>query len=469
MPEEIFVDNQSWLDARTKLNTLAEDVNSKLSDSDILTDSGVIKPTLILSKADAIDNSYEVLNYSNNISISYDRARPNKKINLTGNANITIINTENGSSGLFELTQDNTGNRTITVNGTSIPINPIASKSTLIGWLFNGSTYSFDTNFSNALGPLTLAQLTAVLKQVPGFEEGQIKTLVYTGSSFAFSTITGGQVETQLATPVMSFGTPTGASVPVNWLAVPSATGYILKRNTVDTIEGAVTIYTGNLLTFTDTTLSPNSTYYYYLIATANGYISSDVNEGSATTTGQLPAENLLTVSNDFNANPPWHKQDVAFDTGGDLEGELAPDGTTNMFHLKPFSTVGGFDYQAGNTTLVIGNIYTLSIYVKKSDIISTLNLIVMDGDKGNVTYDLETGTVTQNNVNGVGAIQDVSSLGSGYADWYRISLTFTCNNTGFIFGYSVANPSNVQNGPYFWRAMLNEGDAAGIYSETSL
>jgi hypothetical protein len=101
-------------------------------------------------KADMIDASFESLTYASTLSVAFDMMRPNKKITLTGNIAITNTGVDNTSSGLYEITQDGTGSRTVTINGTSVSVNPAANSRTLIGWVYNGAAYNFDSNYSIA-------------------------------------------------------------------------------------------------------------------------------------------------------------------------------------------------------------------------------------------------------------------------------------------------------------------------------
>lgn len=87
-----------------------------------------------------------------------------------------------------------------------------------------------------------------------------------------------------LGSPTVSFGTVTASSIIVNWTAVTNATSYTVKRNTSNTQTGATTIYTGNLLTYTDTSLTASTQYYYFVIPTASGYTNGTAGTGNTTT-----------------------------------------------------------------------------------------------------------------------------------------------------------------------------------------
>lgn len=84
-----------------------------------------------------------------------------------------------------------------------------------------------------------------------------------------------GEVQDQLAQSVITFGSVSTNSIQVNWNAVEHATSYQLLRSLSSDMSGAVTRYTGSLMGFTDTGLTPNTTYYYQVIASAVGYLSS--------------------------------------------------------------------------------------------------------------------------------------------------------------------------------------------------
>ncbi len=98
-----------------------------------------------------VDKSFETLTYASTLSVAFNALRPNKKITLTGNIAITNTGTVNGSCGVFDIFQDGTGGRTVTINGTAVLINPTASTPTLIGWFYDGSAYSFDSTYAQTV------------------------------------------------------------------------------------------------------------------------------------------------------------------------------------------------------------------------------------------------------------------------------------------------------------------------------
>lgn len=73
--------------------------------------------------------------------------------------------------------------------------------------------------------------------------------------------------ESILTTPVVTL-TPDDEEIQVDWTTSVGATSYTVLRNTSDTTVGATTIYTGALLTYTDTGLTNGTDYYYFVQAT---------------------------------------------------------------------------------------------------------------------------------------------------------------------------------------------------------
>jgi len=79
-----------------------------------------------------------------------------------------------------------------------------------------------------------------------------------------------------------SDGTAT-AHVALSWDDVSCETGYVIRRNTVDTYASATAIYTNaaNATTYNDATADPGQLYYYWVTATnAGGSTASDLNAG---------------------------------------------------------------------------------------------------------------------------------------------------------------------------------------------
>ena len=95
----------------------------------------------------------------------------------------------------------------------------------------------------------------------------------------------GGSSQPQLSSPVLSFATSTTSQNVINWTAPTNATGYVLQRaDDSGYTLNLVSIYTGSLLTFTDTGRAAGTTYYYRVKATGTGYADSPYATGNKTT-----------------------------------------------------------------------------------------------------------------------------------------------------------------------------------------
>lgn len=126
-----------------------------------------------------------------------------------------------------------------------------------------------------------------------GFSEAQLISWLQSRPNFAPDRIFRGDLTwvdmidnslEKLATPVLSFGTATGDSIPANWTSVTNGTTYTLERASSNTFADAVVIYSGPLLTFTDIGLTPVTQYFYRVRATANGFNGSNYATGNKTT-----------------------------------------------------------------------------------------------------------------------------------------------------------------------------------------
>lgn len=94
-----------------------------------------------------------------------------------------------------------------------------------------------------------------------------------------------------LSKSTVSLGTVTTTSIPASWSAVTFATSYNLRRSTSSDGSGSVSVYTGANLSFNDTGLTSNTTYYYFVVASAVGYNSSTsdiVSKSTGTVVGNI-------------------------------------------------------------------------------------------------------------------------------------------------------------------------------------
>ena len=96
------------------------------------------------------------------------------------------------------------------------------------------------------------------------------ETYIWNGSAMVSSG--GGQ---PLETPELSSSVINSSQIDLSWTAVPNAYIYILERSLVSDFSSPVTLYEGSNLSFVNTGLDPNTTYYYRISALGYGYLNS--------------------------------------------------------------------------------------------------------------------------------------------------------------------------------------------------
>jgi|GEM_PF-2720532 len=109
-------------------------------------------------------------------------------------------------------------------------------------------------------------------------------------------------ISNYLGTPTNLTTTASGTGVDLKWDAVTNATGYNVKRSTTsggpyETVAGAVY---GS--TYTDSLLTPGTTYYYVVSAVNSGMESANSNEATVTIPNK-PVLNVTAVNDKFKVN----------------------------------------------------------------------------------------------------------------------------------------------------------------------
>lgn len=204
---------------------------------------------------------------------------------------------------------------------------------------------------------------------------------------------TKGSVSPSLTQTIVTFGTSTATQNVINWAAVTSATLYVVQRSLNSNMSSPTTIYTGSLLTYTDTGLTASTTYYYTVTASATNYISSVSDIASkataAASSGATPLTNFKTSGVTINSNnatstavnagcvaskstdttvstlalksfeigwdASWVGKDIAFGLGTpDYEG-ASLNAIENAFYIGPSGAIEG---KTGGNTSSLG--YTL-------------------------------------------------------------------------------------------------------------
>lgn len=136
--------------------------------------------------------------------------------------------------------------------------------------------------------------------------------------------------ENTLQAPVPTVGTVATTSIQVNWLAVPGATNYVLESSA--TLGATYTqIYTGALLTYTETGLTHLTARYYRIKAQGTGYTESGYGALS-TATADLPTlaasasltntdQTTTTITWEWDAIPGATNYVLEMSTNADFSG----------------------------------------------------------------------------------------------------------------------------------------------------
>lgn len=169
------------------------------------------------------------------------------EVTLGGNRTLSITNMPDPSFGILKVIQDNVGGRTLTLPGNTP----------------TGFGYSTGVNQVDILG------------------------FYYDGTEFWWSIENYGTALPTLSAPG-SFTATTISTTQINlaWSSVASATGYILQRaDDAGFSTNLTTLVNGsNVLSFNNTSLTPNTTYYYRVKAIAGGFNDSSYSTANAST-----------------------------------------------------------------------------------------------------------------------------------------------------------------------------------------
>ena len=168
---------------------------------------------------------------------------------------------------------------------------------------------------------------------------------------------------------------------------------------------------------------------------------------------------NLLQQSENF-PNAVWGKSTLTFNST-----VTAPNGTSTA---QNYSTAGAFSYALQTVSVVSGQYYTSSCYLKYTSGVGSIAIRYTDGTSVNfisVTANLINGTIGSVSYGGNGAngTATITSVGDG---WYRVTVsgTLTIANAGFI----VSNLGLGATTFSIWGAQLVEGTTAQTYLPTT-
>lgn len=133
----------------------------------------------------------------------------------------------------------------------------------------------------------------------------------------------GGSSTPSLSTPASFLVTgKTNTSIALDWSDVANATTYLLERSATGT-SGWAQIYSGSISSYTDTGLTPSTTYYYRVKAIAAGYLDSayaTLNDTTSSGSVVTLTEAILVLkygqSNDVGRGDPDSLNEVVVPSG---------------------------------------------------------------------------------------------------------------------------------------------------------
>ena len=185
----------------------------------------------------------------------------------------------------------------------------------------------------------------------------------------------------------------------------------------------------------------------------------------------ELVPYNLVQYSQEFD-NAYWTKSNTSIVANQ----TTAPDGTLTADKSVIDSSTSFHDAAIGTYSKVDGQVYTLSIYAKKSVGIESVYFYNPDGNRV-AKFNMNNGAYIGNaSTNGYSAYSSYTTetLANG---WYRFTATFTATSTAstsFILGISTNTTDTVTtltgNGTdnvFIWGAQLVEGSVAKDYQKT--
>ena len=181
------------------------------------------------------------------------------------------------------------------------------------------------------------------------------------------------------------------AQVTLAWSAAAGATSYTLKRGTSSGNENVTVIsgYAG--LSYTNTGLANDTTYYYVITATHASITSGNSAEASATASAASGGAWALDADGNWNTAANWTGGIVAFGPGNTADFStlnLTGDRTVTLDSARTISGLAFGDLSstynwtlAGNNTLTLGTSPNIEV-VNQS---ATINTIIAGSDRKSV------------------------------------------------------------------------------------
>jgi hypothetical protein len=187
-------------------------------------------------------------------------------------------------------------------------------------------------------------------------------------------------------------------------------------------------------------------------------YYASGFDENTNIITVVETGENFITYSGIPSAN--WFTNSSPVVTNN---SSTSPDGTVNATQIAAPATVGSGVFNFTTLSLILGTVYTYSLFVKA---VSGSNSIIFGSDSGtnaSVQVNTSTGVAVSNS----GATVSNITTTPYPNGWYRVSFTFTAAATA-SHSFIIYNASATLNTWLAWGAQVERGSVVTDYSPTT-
>jgi len=180
---------------------------------------------------------------------------------------------------------------------------------------------------------------------------------------------------------------------------------------------------------------------------------------------------NLITYSEDFS-DASWTKSNSSITSNS----VISPDGSLNAFKLVESATTATHRLLSNNFSVISGNTYTLSFFIKKGE---TNFFQILFGSTGfgntHANFDLNLGEV--GDLSGVNASSSITSFAN---DWYKCTITADSNLTtssALCIALPISSKTAVRqenytgdgtSGVYIYGAQVEQQSYATSYIPTS-
>ena len=260
------------------------------------------------------------------------------------------------------------------------------------------------------------------------------------------------------------------AQVTLAWSAAAGATSYTLKRGTSSGNENVTVIsgYAG--LSYTNTGLANDTTYYYVVTATHASITSGNSAEASATASAASGGAWALDADGNWNTAANWSGGIIAFGPGNTADFSTLNLTGNRTVTLDSDRTISGLMFGdlsstynwtlTGNNKLTLGTSPSIEV-INQSATIST----VIAGSSGLTKTGLGIlvlGGVTETFTNGLAANAGTLALDFSAANFPATNMVSSTNSLALGGGtLQIIGSTNTPNSQSFTATVLNSGGSA--------